>query len=270
MKIVHIDTEMEWRGGQQQVAYLHEHLHKMQIKTLLICQPKSQFENYCKNSNLPYIALKMMGELDVVAAFKIARLCRTMGYKVLQLHSAHALSIGLLAKLFFRELKLVAVRRVDFHIRKNVLSNIKYRNSLLNKIICISNGVKKVLIEDGISEDKLITIYSGIDLNKFEETNLQKGFKKQLGIPEKNILIGTIAAIVGHKDYPNLIKAAKIVLEKNRNVTFCAYGTGNLEQKMKSLVKALNIESSFIFAGFRKDVGDFLRNCDLSSSLSTF
>ncbi|MDZ7860057.1 MAG: glycosyltransferase family 4 protein [Candidatus Krumholzibacteriota bacterium] len=263
MKIVHIDTEMEWRGGQRQAAYLHKYLHENGYSTVLICQPGSEFEKYCKSNGLPHKALNMRSEFDIIAGYKIARFCKDIGGQILHLHSGHALAVGLWAGIFCRKIKLIAVRRVDFHIKKNILSRIKYRNYLLDKIICVSDSVRRVLIEDGIDERKLVTIHSGIDLNKFNGNSKYKGLKKELGIPENNILVGTVAAIVGHKDYQNLINAASIVLKKNRNVTFCAYGTGVLEEKMREFVRYLGIEKNFIFAGFRRDVEDFLKNCDL-------
>lgn len=263
MKIVHIDTEMQWRGGQRQAAYLHEYLHRNGYSTVLICQPGSEFEKYCKSNGLPHKALNMRSEFDIIAGYRIARFCKDIGGQILHLHSGHALAVGLWARLFCRKIKLIAVRRVDFHIKKNILSRIKYRNYLVDKIICVSDSVRRVLIEDGIDERKLVTIHSGINLNKFNDKSEYKGLKKELGIPENNILVGTVAAIVGHKDYENLINAASIVLKENSNVTFCAYGTGVLEKEMREFVRYLGIEKNFIFAGFRRDVEGFLKNCDL-------
>ena len=119
MKILHIDTEKGWRGGQQQAAYLLQILHEKGYGTALICQPASAFEIFCKDKKLPHYSIKMKGEFDFIAAYRIARLCKKNHFDILHLHSAHALAIGLWSKFFYSKPKLICVRRVDFHINKN-------------------------------------------------------------------------------------------------------------------------------------------------------
>ena len=263
IKVLHIDTEKSWRGGQQQAAYLFQSMHDSGYQTALVCQPGSAFKKFCTDKILPFLSIRMNGEINFVAGFRIAQFCRKRKFDILHLHSAHALSIGLWAKFFYNELKLIAVRRVDFHIKKNRFSHFKYKNKYLDKIVCISNGIKKVLLEDGITEDKLTTIHSGIDIHKFKNVKPTKDFKNKLGIPQNHILIGTVASIVGHKDYPNLLKAARIVIDKMDNVTFCAVGDGPGKNKIVQMANKLELDKRFIITGFRRDVGNFLKSYDI-------
>lgn len=263
IKVLHIDSERGWRGGQQQAAYLLEQMHAKEFQAAMVCKPGSEFEKYCLENKLPHFPVQMHGEIDFTAGIKIAGLCRKYGYTVLHLHSAHALATGLWVKLFYSKVKLVAVRRVDFHIKKNFLSQFKYKTSLLDRIVCISNGIKKVMLKDGVEEQKLATIHSGVDLQKFEKVEPPDDFKQNLGIPENHVVVGTVAAISGHKDYPNLLQAAKIVIERNDNVTFCAVGDGPDEKDVLALHEKLGLGERFIFTGFRKDVGNFLKTFDI-------
>jgi len=270
IKILHIDTERTWRGGQQQVIYLLEGLLKRNFSTALVCQPESAIANYCEQQGLPYFSIRMRNELDFVAGFRIARLCRKFGYNIIHLHSSHSLSIGLWVKLFLPRLKVIAVRRVDFPVSKNIFSRFKYKTGLLTKIVCVSEGVRDVLLSNGIPESKLVVIHSGVDLKKFSRTHRSNDFRKKWNIPADHVLIGTVAAMVGHKDYPNLLQAAKLVLQRHSNVTFCAVGDGPDQKAILELAQKLNLGERFIFADFQKDIGIFLKNFDifvLASSL---
>jgi glycosyltransferase involved in cell wall biosynthesis len=261
--ILHIDTGREWRGGQQQAAYLLEGLVKEDYNTALVCQPQSALERYVKRKNLPCISLKMRGEWDFLAGRQIAGICRVHNFHILHLHTAHALSIGFWIKVFFPTLKLIGVRRVDFHIQKNWLSQKKYKNRYLDKIVCISEGIKKVLISDGIPEKKLVTIHSGVDIDKFCDTVPPGDFRKRLGIPDDHILIGTVASLAGHKDYPNLLRAARRVIDAREDVSFCAVGDGPKEEEIQTLAGQLELRNHFVFAGFREDIGNFLKSFDI-------
>ncbi|MBC8182678.1 glycosyltransferase family 4 protein [candidate division KSB1 bacterium] len=268
IKILHIDTGKSWRGGQQQAIYLFNALHEKGYKTALVCNPQSPLEKYCQENNLPLYPISMKGEVDFVAGLKIALICKKRGYNILHLHSSHALATGLWAKLFYPKLKLIAVRRVDFDIKKNWFSQYKYNTNKVDKIVCISEAIKKVLLKNNIPDEKLITIRSGINIHKFERVKFDENFKSELKIPENHIIVGTIAALTGHKDYPNLLKAAKIVLQKFANVTFIALGDGPQKEKIFRLTEAMKLQNNFVFMGFQKNIGLYLKMFNIFVSAS--
>ena len=263
MRVLHIDTEFGWRGGQQQVAYLVAGMQRQGHGAAVVCQPDSDLEMYCREKAWACYPVRTHGELDVVAGYRLARLCRKEKFDILHLHAAHALALGVWAKLFGASGKMVASRRVDFHIKKNWLSRFKYDNPYLDRIICISDQIRKVLLTDGIPAEKLRTIHSGVDVHRFDGIFPPDDFRDQLGIPADHILVGTMAAMADHKDYPNLLRAADIVCRRTANITFCAVGSGPEEAKIHNLAEALGLGDRFIFTGFRKDVGNFIKSYDI-------
>ncbi|MCW8849660.1 MAG: glycosyltransferase, partial [Melioribacteraceae bacterium] len=263
LNIVHLDTEKSWRGGQQQAFYLHKGLIEKGINSIFIGNKNSEILNRCKSENLPFYEQSMFGELDILAAIKIAQFCKKNKMTILQAHSAHALSIGLLVKLFIPSLILIGVRRVDFSIGKNKLSKLKYNTKLVNSIICISDFIKSVLIKDGVDTNKLVTIRSGVDVNKFKGIVPDTNFRKIIGVNDNQLLLGTVAAFAGHKDYPNLLKAFAEVVEKLPNTKLCIVGDGPLKNEIYKLVGELGLKNNIIFAGFVDNVGDYLHAFDI-------
>ncbi|MBK8945503.1 MAG: glycosyltransferase family 4 protein [Ignavibacteriae bacterium] len=263
MKILHIDTEKYWRGGQQQVLYLHEGLVKRGIDSILICNKNSELKKICIEKKLPFIEINIFGELDILSAYKISKICKKTNVDIIQSHSAHSQTIAIFVKLFSPKLKLIAVRRVDFNINKNVLSKLKYSTSKIDKIICISGFIKKVLLEDGISDNKLLTIRSGTDINKFDNFIADEKFSKSLKENSNAFLIGTVAAFVGHKDYPNLLRAFKLVKEKINDTKLCIVGDGPQKYEIENLAKELKIIDDIIFVGFQKEIGKYLKVFDI-------
>ena len=73
--ILHLDSEFGWRGGQQQAVYLFEGLLKRDYKTKFVCQKNSKLSKYFISKKLPFLGIRMRGEIDIFAAFKIASLC---------------------------------------------------------------------------------------------------------------------------------------------------------------------------------------------------
>jgi glycosyltransferase involved in cell wall biosynthesis len=264
LSILHLDTGKEWRGGQQQAIYLYQKLLASGIESLMICPRKSPMKRYCAENKLPVKTLSVKHSLDVFTAFRISQIARQRRASILHLHTGNAISLGLLTKSFYKTVKLVATRRVDFKTGKNQLSRWKYNTDSLDKIVCISEKIHSIMLESGVPPGKMTVIHSGVDLNKFRDVFVDPvQLKQEIGIPADALLIGTVAAMAGHKDYPNLLNAAAEVVKVRENVFFCAVGDGPLEPEIRQLAKELDLDNRFVFAGFREDVGHFLKSFDI-------
>ncbi len=266
MKILHLETAKEWRGGQQQIAYLVQGLVHHKVPTLLLCPEKSQLHKRFEQQKLPVQAFPIGHHLSVKTARKIARFAREKGYDLLHVHSSHALSLGLLVKTLHPSLKLVASRRVDFPVKKPVIGSLKYNNPLIDRVVCISENIADVLRRDGVNERRLIVIHSGIDLHRLDCASSHGDndrLKQKLGIPTNHLIVGTVAALVGHKDYPTLLKAAAQVCRRFTDVSFVAVGEGNDRPQLEALARELGIEKRFKFLGFQHNLGQFYRLFDV-------
>jgi glycosyltransferase involved in cell wall biosynthesis len=261
IKILHIDTQKTWRGGQQQAFYLHQGLIAKNYTSIMICQPDSPMAKRCLEQKLPFQEIKMRNEADLIAASKISALIKKNQYNIIHCHSAHAQMLGIIIKLFFPKLILIGSRRVDFPIRSNFFSKFKYNSSLLNKIVCISQNIKNVMLSSKISPEKLHLIHSGINTHKFE--NLNPPIPSELNVIKEKKIVGTIAALTGHKDYPTLLKTAKILTEKRNDCVFIAVGDGKDKDEILELKNQLMLNDNFIFTGYKSNVADYLLHFDI-------
>ncbi len=168
-----------------------------------------------------------------------------------------------MAKAFYPTLKIIGVRRAEFSIGKNLLSRWKYRNAALDRIVAISEGVQKVLMENGVSKESINIIYSCIDSNKFDTLNRDPTIRAKWNIPRDSILVGMIAAFDHYKDYPTFLKAASLALRERKDLFFLAVGEGELKEPIQELAQELNISDRVIFTGFQQDVEKILKTLDI-------
>lgn len=263
LRILHIDIEKGWRGGQQQSFYLHTKLSKDGFFSLMLCRKNSELESKCKNQNLRVITSEIYGELDIALAARIYKIAKKENINFIVAHSSHSLTPALLAKLFYRKLILIAVRRVDFPIGRNIFSVWKYSTKLLNQIVCVSEFIQNIISINQLIKTKSRTIRSGIDLNRFHMQIDKNSLRKKYEIPVDYKVIGTIASFVGHKDYATLIKAISIISEKICNVLFIFVGDGELFSDMKNLAESLKVKELIRFVGFQKNVAEYLNLFDI-------
>jgi len=167
---------------------------------------------------------------------------------ILHCHSAHALSVGVMARFFSKQKpKIIASRRVDFRIK----SRRKYLSA--DKIITVSKAIKKILVKNGIPEGRIEVVYSGVELKSREADCL----KKEFNLSEKDFIVGNVAALTHQKDHKTLLKAVSLLVRNNENLKFFIIGEGVLHNGLVKLSKELGISEDVIFTGFRNDVANF-------------
>lgn len=257
LRILHIDTEKTWRGGEQQLLYLVKGLKEREHTSSVICQPGSPLEDAVKKAEIDAIPIKMRSEIDILAAWKIGRFLRRGKYDILHAHTSHAHSIGLLARFFGKAKAMVVSRRVDFPIR----SRLKY-NSFAVHYIAVSEAIKRVMAEGGISPQKIDVVRSCIDLDRLDNAVISD-VRAEFGIGKDIIIIGNIAHMADHKGQIYLIRAANIIKNKYQNIKFIIVGDGGLRSRLELEAHKLGLNDILIFTGFRKDVISILASFDI-------
>ena len=143
-------------------------------------------------------------------------------------------------------------------------------NKLSTRVIANSNKVKQLVCEKEIVDcGKVDVIYNGL---KFENTRLARfnknEFKKRIGIPLEDKIVGIVANLRPMKRHTTFLKAAKLILHMNRNTSFLIIGGGNLKKQLKKQAKYLNIERKVFFVGSQNDVAPFFKILDLGINCS--
>jgi glycosyltransferase involved in cell wall biosynthesis len=263
MKILHINTERTWRGGEQQTLYLIRSLIERRISCHLVCQPGSPMAERAVAAGVKVFPIRMRGEIDLAAGFRIRQLIQRFNYHIIHSHTSHAHSLAFLGSIGTGVVRLVT-RRVDFSIFRHSflkLSGIKYR-FLAHYYIAISQKIKDVMVNDGIPGRRIFVVHSGIDPQRFRSATGGHLFS-EFDIKENQKVVINVAHLAEHKGQKYLVRAIPLVLAKLPDTRFFIVGQGDLMQELKETASGLGLKSELIFTGFRDDVADFYQIADL-------
>lgn len=261
MKVIHLSAEKTWRGGEQQIAYLLEELNSLGIDQLVVCRKNSSFEKYCIEQKINHKSLRFKNQFDVSSSLHLSKIAKEYQADIIHIHSSHAHAIAVWSYYLGNKTNMVLSRKVDFPISKNVLSKIKYNCPGIKKIICVSNAIKEIMQRDILEKDKCITVYDGIDLNKFNTSKKDK-LRLEYQLSNDTKIIASTAALADHKDYPTFISAVKHIQHKLKAKYFII-GDGPMKEEIVELVKEHQLENDIIFTGFRTDVQEILPGVDV-------
>ena len=262
LRIAHIDTERTWRGGEAQLLHLAIGLSKRGHRQWVVGQPGSPLLERAGEGGLETVVLPMPSEFSLPAIWKLSRLLQKQEIQVVHLHTSHACTLGgLAAKLASVPVKIIS-RRVDFSIRSNPFRKLKYGWGT-DRIIAISEGVRDVLVRDGINPEQVVVIRSGIDLSRFDPIIPPELFRKEIGVDSATPVIGNIAHFADHKGHRYLIEAAGRVLAHIPEARFVLVGDGELKKSMEEEVARRGLSAAVLFTGFRTDIPKILAAFDL-------
>ena len=102
----------------------------------------------------------------------------------------------------------------------------------------------------------------GVDVDKIAKVKVDTEVKrKEIGIDKDAILVLSVGELNLNKNHEIVIKAlAKL---QNEKIHYVIAGAGELEEKLRKLSKELNIENQVHLLGFRSDVLELNKVCDI-------
>jgi glycosyltransferase involved in cell wall biosynthesis len=262
---LHVDSARTWRGGQNQVLLTVNGLRAMGHRAALVAHPDGELRKRA-DEGLELVPLAPRTEMDPSAGWRLSRVIKRLAPDIIHAHDPHAVAMAALALSFGGSTRsgtgprLVASRRVDFHLKGNSFSRWKYRQ--VDCFIAASDVIRRMLLTDGVPPAKTVTVHEGIDVDHVlaaPPVNLHEAF----WLPHDSPVVGNVAALVPHKGQRYLIDAAPLVIREVPDTRFVILGEGELRDHLERLVREHHLEKHVRLPGFRTDVLGCLKGFDL-------
>jgi len=262
---LHIDTARTWRGGQNQVLLTVNGLRSLGQRAALVAHPDGELRRRA-DEGLELIPIASRTEMDLTAAWRLARVIKRLKPDVIHAHDPHGVAMASLALSLGsgsspgRAPALVVARRVDFHLKGNSFSRWKHRQ--VDCFIAASNAIRAMLVADGVPESKVVTVHEGIDVEHVlaaPPVNVHETFF----LPHHAPVVGNVGALVPHKGQRHLIEAAHLVVQQLPDVRFVILGEGELREHLERLIREHHLEKHVLLPGFRVDVLGCIKGFDL-------
>lgn len=175
---------------------------------------------------------------------------------VIHSHMIHANIFARLNHLSFKYIRLICTAHNSNEGGRMRMLAYKLTNFLSNLNTNVSQEASKSLISKGaFNKNNLITVYNGIDLNKFNFFNKDKN--------SNELIFLSVGRFNKQKDYPNLFKAISSLKNKiNKEVKFYIAGDGELRPQLEQLIVDLGIANNVVLLGKRSDIPSLLNKAD--------
>ncbi len=120
-----------------------------------------------------------------------------------------------------------------------------------DRVITVSNYIKREVVRLGVNEEKIKVIYNGVDSKRFKPVSKKEKDKirKKYGLEECKMVL-FLGRLDPSKGLDNLLKALPIILGEEPETKVVIAGQGWLEPILATLAKLLGVENHVIFAGY--------------------
>jgi glycosyltransferase involved in cell wall biosynthesis len=264
LKIAHLNSQLRWRGAEQQVLYLAQFLQAQKdCDSVVVCPARGVLHRRACEAGVSVMALDMRNELDLTTAWRLGSWLRRHNVDILHMHDPHAHSIGLLACLRVPRVRKVVSRRVDRPPHRNLLSRYKYTLPDI-QYVAVSEAVRKVMLESGIAADAVRTVHDGVDLGRIDAV------QETVSVSSAGArVIGTVGHLDGSKGHRYLLQAMRQVRQVEPKACLVIVGEGRLRADLEAEASALGLRDAICFTGFRRDVLALIRGFEIFAFSST-
>ncbi|MEE9144670.1 MAG: glycosyltransferase family 4 protein [Candidatus Binatia bacterium] len=255
LKILHIDPERAWGGGEAQVVGLLSYLSLRGHINHLLCHPRGYLMEEAKRRGITTFPITVRNDLDLRPIFRLRRLICSEGYDIIHFHTKRAHTFSLWLRRGKSKVNWVVTRRMDYAVKNNWYNRYLY-NRRVDGVVAISEKIAGILVEGGVRREKIRVIHSGIDLAPFQK--VQRGSSNS-----SSPVIGTVAVMEERKGHRFLLEAAALLKQQGHQLSYRFAGDGSQRERLKKIALGLGLQQEVTFEGFVSDIPNFLSAIDI-------
>ncbi|PKF32910.1 glycosyltransferase [Acinetobacter proteolyticus] len=263
MKILYVITQLGVGGAESVLVSMANTMialgHDVEVVSLLNIK-KQHFDDRVR------VHLLDLKHKPVSSLIKFRSILSSLKPDVVHSHCLHANIVTRLIRVICPMKRLITTAHNTYEGQGMIMSIFKYTNFLSNKITNVSTDAVKTFENNKyVKPSQMSVVFNIIDIYKFEYSlDIRNEYRGKFGINDDDLVVIAVGSMKDSKDYPNLLKAIKLLSEENlKNFKVFIVGDGLLMVEIQNLAKTLNIESYISFLGVRNDVNSLLNMADI-------
>lgn len=279
--MLQVITKLTTGGAQEHVIYLSHLLDRKKFDVTILSgtqtdgksdQVEEVREKKINLKLLSQLAREIKPLLDFLALLKIIAYVRKERFDIVHTNSSKA---GILGRVAARLAGApVILHTVHGWAHHDFMSRFRRRfyvtlerivERFTDKIIAVSElNVKKALSDNIGHQGKYCIIRSGIDLEEFSRSGIDKEKKKrQWNIKPSDKVVGSVTRLSYQKSPGDFIRMANEILKSNTRVSFLLVGDGPLRKEIETMIGEYKISEKVILTGFRSNIPELLSIMDV-------
>jgi len=267
-KVLFIISQLAVGGAERQLLELVKHLDKDKyLPKVCSLSEKTQLGEYFRKAGVEIAVIGRKHSIDFNRLLQLYRLLKREKPIIVHtfMHSANTYG-RIAAKLAGVPIIIASERGFNFLDRSWIRIQIdRLLAKFSQQLVTNSKELKQSIVKfHRINQEKVITIYNGIDVLRFDFKINVTAQKRELKLNLTSPTVGIVARLTPVKNHACFLQAARKVLGRFPNTKFLIVGDGELREALESMAEGLELSDNVIFTGSRSDVPQLLSILDVS------
>jgi len=267
LKIVHIITRLIIGGAQENTLLSCEGQHDLGHDVTLLSGPAIGPEGSLVERARAYgyrveildtMRRSILPVQDLFIYRSLVKLLKELQPDVVHTHSSKA---GIIGRWAAHRAKVPAVVHTIHGLSWTASTlapvNATYRwlekitAPVTGRIVCVADAMRDQSLARGLGEaSQYVTVYSGMSTAVFVNPPVARDVvRKQLGLSDDHIAVGTIARLFDLKGHEDLLEFAPQLCAKYPNLRFLWVGDGSRRAEFEKRIAQMNLKDRFILTG---------------------
>ncbi len=268
IKVLECIRQGQIGGGESHLLSLVENMDRNRFDPVVLSFTDGPMIDRLKRMNVPCHIIPTLKPFDISKWKQVKNFMKQEQFDIVHAHGTRANSNVLWASRSLNVPVVYTIHGWSFHQDQNpIVRNIRtWGEAYLTSRSDCNISVSKSNQESGkavIKSFDSVVINNGIDQKRFNPAGEFKDIRKELSIPETDILILFIARFTSHKQPLTLIKAFSAIAAAHPSLKLLLVGEGDQKAEALELVAKSGLQNSILFQPFRSDVPDVLAAADI-------
>jgi glycosyltransferase involved in cell wall biosynthesis len=134
----------------------------------------------------------------------------------------------------------------------------------VTKIATVSREVAQMVTREWrVSPSRVAVVHNGVRVPALDEgIETRARWRRELGVGESDVLIGTVAVFRPVKDLHTMLEAMALIVRETSRARLVLMGAGPLKNELEATAERLGLTSVVHFPGFRRDATQLLPALD--------
>jgi glycosyltransferase involved in cell wall biosynthesis len=263
VRVLHVDSGREFRGGQNQVRLLARELaREPDVEQRLVTRRGSELARRAAAEGIAVRETPWALGVDPRAWWRLVVEALAWHPDLIHAHNNHAVTVAVWARRFLdyagRPPRVVATRRVVFPVRRGSALH------AADAVVAISEAVRSALVAAGFPPGKVKLVPSGVDPDEVRRAAAGPlELRAPLGIPQHAPLAVNIAMLEPAKDQRTLIRAAHAAQRLRPDLHWVIAGDGPERDALTADVRRLDLADRVHLVGHVSQPDALLRASDV-------
>jgi glycosyltransferase involved in cell wall biosynthesis len=262
LRIVHLDTGQELRGGQRQLLRLARELRARGHEQLIVCPEGSVLEQRARAEAWRVFALPAHDPGHANGILQLRQRLLAEPAQILHAHDGRGQTLSWLASLGL-PVRRVASRRVTFLPGAVARHRFIYTRTC-HAVIAVSQYVRGLLLDAGVPGEKIEVIPDGIEIPEALPTPEERTrARAQWGFGDQEFVLGHVGAFTPEKGQDTAIDAMQLLFEELPEARLLLVGSPPRELVARIEEGIRSAGGRVRLLGNLEDLSDFFAGIDL-------